>query len=316
MTGEPKRVTTGSVERNPVNPRLFFREEEMDALKESISSHGILVPLVVYESTKKGRYTLLDGERRLKCAVELGLRYIPVNVTRRPTETENILLMFNIHSLREQWDPYTIAMALDRLIAALGIRSSRELSALTGFSVGSINRSKKLLRLPAKYLDALKGELSKPKAKQQLTEDFFLEASDAIAAIRKYQPALYAEFDHETLMEEFVARRISGALDNIVDLRVVADVANYERSGLSEAKSYSLLRRIVTTPDIALGDIYAELIEHNKQANTIISQVRKLADAIESLDIGELNATTVAGLREAIGDLQGVLRRVRTRLAD
>lgn len=315
VSAQTKRVSTQSIQRNPLNPRLFFREEEMDALKESISAHGILVPLVVYQSGDGAHYTLLDGERRLKCAQELGLGEVPVNVTQEPSETENILLMFNIHSLREQWDPYTIALALNTLMTKLAIRSSRELSALTGFSVGSINRSKKLLKLPPKYLDALRHELVKPKSKQQLTEDFFLEATDAVTAIRKHQPALYKEYG-ESLMDEFVERRQAGALPNIVDLRVVADVANYQRSGLTEEKSHELLRKIVTRRNVGLRELYSDLIEHNKQAKSVISQVLKVAEGLRDLDVDELNATTRAELREALFELQKSIRYVRARVVD
>src|SRR6266446_5816638 len=163
MSAKPLKVATKAIQPNEFNPRMFFREQEMDALKESISHLGILVPLVVYAGAKSGQYILIDGERRLRCAQELGMRTVPVSLTEAPSDVENILLMFNIHSLREQWDTYTIAIALDSLMLSLGTRSSRELSALTGFSVGSINRSKKLLRLPARYLQQLRIELQKPK---------------------------------------------------------------------------------------------------------------------------------------------------------
>ncbi len=161
-TGRPQLVRTKQISPNPLNPRIFFRQEEMDALKDSIARIGIMVPLIVYpDRMDPKKFILLDGERRLKCAHELGLHEVPVNVTETPSDTENMLRMFNIHSLREQWDQFIIAIALLGLMKKLKTSSSRELSTLTGFTVGSINRSKKLLRLPKRHLNMLKEELKK-----------------------------------------------------------------------------------------------------------------------------------------------------------
>ena len=67
---DPQRL-----QRNPENPRLIFREDELAALQESIRNQGILVPLTVYADGR--RLVLLDGERRWRCAVKLGLHRVP-----------------------------------------------------------------------------------------------------------------------------------------------------------------------------------------------------------------------------------------------
>lgn len=287
----------------------------MDALKDSISRLGILVPLVVYESSD-GAFTLLDGERRLKCATELGLREVPVSVTSAPSETDNILLMFNIHSLREQWDPYTIAIALEKLMKALGTRSSRELSALTGFSVGSINRSKKLLRLPEKYREQLREELGKPKAQQLLTEDFFLELSDAVSAIRRHQPSLLRQVTEDDLMDAFVERRQRGELQNIVDLRAVTDVANYDRSGISQERSLALLERIVSDEAASLNALHDEVLESNKQVRAIIGTVGRLTSALSEISADTVSSTSAAGLLAAFSALREQMDRLASELGD
>lgn len=57
------------LQRNPENPRLIFRADDLQHLEDSIKARGILVPLTVYEDA--GNYFIMDGERRWRCAMRL-----------------------------------------------------------------------------------------------------------------------------------------------------------------------------------------------------------------------------------------------------
>ena len=63
---------------NPYQPRKDFDPEALEALKQSISTHGLLQPVVVRD-TGDG-YQLIAGERRLRAAKEVGWTEIPVHV--------------------------------------------------------------------------------------------------------------------------------------------------------------------------------------------------------------------------------------------
>jgi ParB/RepB/Spo0J family partition protein len=91
------------LKRNEDNPRLIFRQEDMDALEKSIADQGILVPLTVYQEGK--HYRLLDGERRWRCALKLGLPIVPTLIQPRPERLQNIMMMFAIHHARKDWFP-------------------------------------------------------------------------------------------------------------------------------------------------------------------------------------------------------------------
>jgi ParB/RepB/Spo0J family partition protein len=71
-------------------------QDELDSLKGSISKVGVLVPLTVYKNTRnvpKGQYIILDGERRWRCAKQLGMETIPANIIDEPEDiTQNIYL--------------------------------------------------------------------------------------------------------------------------------------------------------------------------------------------------------------------------------
>src|SRR5438132_13001827 len=104
QVGELARIDPHVIGRNPNNPRRFFNDERLDLLRTSLQEIDVLVPLIVYpHPLEQGRYILMDGERRWRCALDLGLSTVPVNVISAPTPLENLLQMFNIHSVREDW---------------------------------------------------------------------------------------------------------------------------------------------------------------------------------------------------------------------
>src|ERR1041384_38610 len=158
-----REIAPDKIRRNPDNPRIFFRDQELDALTASIKRYGIQVPITVY--AERSHFVLIDGERRWRCATKLNLRSIPALVKPKPSPLENLLLMFNIHALREQWDYLTIARKLPNVIELFQAENDRdpteiELSELTGLTRGQIRRCKFLLDLPDKYRRLLEKELA------------------------------------------------------------------------------------------------------------------------------------------------------------
>ncbi len=184
-------IPIAHIDRNPENPRLIFRSGEMEELLESIRRYGVQVPVSVY---KEGRnYVLIDGERRWYCCRKLGKDTIPALIQSKPTQLTNLLLMFNIHALREQWDLLTIAMKVPRVVSLLEKElerkpTEREISAHTGLKRSVIRRSRLLADLPNKYKEDMLDELKKPKPEQKLTEDLFIEMERALKTVERAIP--------------------------------------------------------------------------------------------------------------------------------
>ena len=208
MTTSPARrhlreISPDRIRRNSENPRLFFRAEEMDTLLASIRRYGIQVPITVYADGDY--YVLIDGERRWRCATKLNLPRVPALIQSKPSELENILLMFNIHALREQWDYLTIANKLPAIVDLFRSQNAdsepneQELSDLTGLTRGQVRRCRFLLDLPASYRKELEGELLKPKSLQILSEDFFIEMERALKTVKE---GFVAALQNTTLLVE------------------------------------------------------------------------------------------------------------------
>ncbi|MEN6452521.1 MAG: ParB/RepB/Spo0J family partition protein, partial [Thermoguttaceae bacterium] len=72
------RVNVRQIDSNPSQPRQEFDRKELQSLAESISTHGLLQPVVVRRV--RDRYQLVAGERRLRAAIQAGWTDVPVNV--------------------------------------------------------------------------------------------------------------------------------------------------------------------------------------------------------------------------------------------
>ncbi len=195
----------------------------MEALLLSINQIGIQVPLTVYKDGVG--YRLIDGERRWRCAIKLNMPEVPVLVQDKPSEMENLILMYNIHALREQWDYLTIASKLSRIEDLLeheiGHRpTERDLSQKTGLSVGQIRRCRLLMTLPEKDRDLLSKELDKPKSQQKFSEDFFIELQKSLKTIERRLPELREDIGE--MRETFIKKYENDVIGAVTDFRLLA----------------------------------------------------------------------------------------------
>ena len=84
-------IPVEKIDRNPENPRIVFRPAEMETLQESISQHGVQVPISVFRKDK--RFVLIDGERRWRCCLKLNQKTIPALVQEEPDPLKNLLVV-------------------------------------------------------------------------------------------------------------------------------------------------------------------------------------------------------------------------------
>ena len=99
--GTLETLRIDQLKASPNNPRRLFDPEPLAALKASIQTHGVLVPLTVFKLPGQEKYGIIDGERRFRCCQELAVEKpaigIPVNIVDPPTDMARLIYMFNIH---------------------------------------------------------------------------------------------------------------------------------------------------------------------------------------------------------------------------
>jgi len=280
---EVGRISPDLIDVNPLNPRLIFNEKEDFTLLESIDEVGILVPLSVFPD-KPGRFTLLDGERRLRCARRLNLKTVPVIKIPKPTKIENILRMFNIHNIRERWKLMPTALRLGVLLEEENFRekSAREIGRLTGLTISTVNRCIELLKLDKKYQNMILEyyRLGEPKD-FKFSEDFFLEINRALNSIRKFQREIYDDYTRSGLIDRFVEKRKNNILKDVIDFRKIRDIIGVTRKGASEEVVRKTLRKLLDNTKFTIQQAYEESAEPIIQAKNIEDLCRKLVGQLE-----------------------------------
>lgn len=292
---------TGQIEPNPENPRLIFHEDELETLSQSISKQGILVPLTVYQEGKK--YIILDGERRWRCSLRLGLSSVPVIVQPKPDRMTNLMMMFAIHNARRDWDPLPTALKLEQLEHEFKKRhgttpTETELCGIASLPRGEVRRLKKLLGLPAYYRKELLAELEKPRSQQTLTVDHVIETTAGVEALEKRSIITHEEA--EPLRQAIIQKFRSKTIDNTVAPRKLANLARaVERKEITIESARKSVLKLQTKPNYTIQDVYEETVaqadlEHG--VDQLASRLMLKLDELADRDVG-LSKKTVDVLK-------------------
>lgn len=307
-TGKLAEIPVDRIKSNPDNPRLTFRQGELEELQESIRRYGVQVPIAVF---KRGSdYMLIDGERRWRCASKLNLKTIPALVQQEPDPLQNLLLMFNIHALREQWDLLTIALKLPKIIGLLKnelgkIPSEIELSAKTGLSRGVIRRCRLLTDLPKKYQDMLLEELKKPKSKQALSEDLFIEMEKSLKTVMRAMPDVIQNKDHAR--QVFLKKYKDKVIDNIVDFRKIAKIARAKTVDADPDKAKAAIRRLITDPAYSITQAWTETVSDAYAERDIVSRIEHLLVKLDEVQGEVIDDDVKEKLEELVDRAKAIL---------
>ncbi|MCI0677376.1 MAG: ParB/RepB/Spo0J family partition protein [Phycisphaerales bacterium] len=281
-------IPPDKIRANPDNPRLIFREAEMAALLESISTVGIQVPLTVYAS--HNHYVLLDGERRWRCARKLNLAEVPAIVQPKPSRLENILNMFNIHNVRVDWDPLPMALKLaevKKMLEADGRSSTpKDLAGITGVSLNAVKRAFEILALPAKYRKLLMREAEKPRDQQAVTADLFLEINKVRQTIKKYVPQVFDEVSEPQFVDSLVNKYKTGVIRNVVGVRDISKIARAERAGKRGDDVRPVLVKLSKDRYYSISQAYKDTVEGAYQARDLGSRAQSLLERLRELPKG------------------------------
>ena len=155
------------VEPNPDQPRQDFDEEELQALSESITAHGVIQPLTVRE-LENGYYQIIAGERRWRAARMADLAEIPaVIIEADDKKAMELALIENLQ--RQDLNPVEEALGYQSLIEEYGL-TQEEAASQVGKSRPAVANALRLLGLCPEVLEQLrKGELTSGHARAVLT---------------------------------------------------------------------------------------------------------------------------------------------------
>ena len=136
-------IVIGLIFANPNQPRKVFDETALRELADSISKHGVIMPIIVNKSGD--RYMIIAGERRWRASKLAGLKKVPVIIkTYNERQIKEISLIENLQ--REDLNPIEAATAMRSLMDDYGL-TQEDLADRIGKSRPAIANTLRLLSL-------------------------------------------------------------------------------------------------------------------------------------------------------------------------
>lgn len=171
------KLKLNDIEPNRAQPRKSFDEQALEELANSISTHGVIQPLLV-RPLADGGYQLIAGERRWRASRMAGLTEVPV-VIREMSDSEAMELALVENLQREDLNPIEEAQGLALLMETYGL-TQEQAAKRVGKSRPAVANSMRLLSLPQDVLAMVeRGELSAGHARTILA----LENAGQITAL-------------------------------------------------------------------------------------------------------------------------------------
>jgi len=166
-----KLLSVNALQRGKFQPRDDIDPDTLNELADSITSQGVIQPLVVRKVTYD-KYEIIAGERRWRAAKIAGLDEVPVIV--REIDDQVALAIGLIENIqRESLTPLEEARALQKLIEDFKM-THEEISHVVGRSRSAVSNLIRLLQLNElvkKLLGSGKIEMGHARALLPLKED-------------------------------------------------------------------------------------------------------------------------------------------------
>ncbi len=160
-------INISSLSPNPDQPRRHFEQSDLEELAQSIQTHGIIQPSLVYQDGEN--HYIIAGERRCRAASMLNLATVPVVIMEKPSK-QNLLEMALLENIqRKDLSPIEEAKAYQTLIEDFSCTHEIIAQSL-GKSRAHVSNMVRILKLPIGVIDMIStGKISTGHAKILLT---------------------------------------------------------------------------------------------------------------------------------------------------
>lgn len=136
MEGQLREISLELVDDNPFNPRPQHEYTDIQSLRESMASQGLLCPIQVRER-KDGRFQLIYGHRRVRAARSLNWKTIRAEiVSLSDRQMFEAALVENVQ--RQDLSDFQKGLAFKRLHEQFGVRLE-DIAKIVGYSREHVN---------------------------------------------------------------------------------------------------------------------------------------------------------------------------------
>lgn len=285
-TGSLRILNTTDIKPSQINPRKLFDDEPMQDLLNSIREHGVLVPITVFQVKAQSKYSILDGERRYRCCLELEKEgrdvKIPANIVVPPTKVAGLIYMFSIHNLREQWELMPTALSLKIVAQELGETDTVKLSRLTGLGQAQIERCKILLEYPEEFQN-----LSiDPDPKTRIPANFWIEAHPILELCHTLLPDLYLQLGRDGITRKLVEKYQAKKIKSVIHFRRIMEAFELTETPEQKESLANKLREFILDTSLETRAVFDVFVMDNKRIQTA---VKACDDFVSRLDRSKLD---------------------------
>jgi ParB family transcriptional regulator, chromosome partitioning protein len=156
--GKPREIPLDQIDRNPFQTRSHVNEEQLAELAASISSNGVVQPILV-RPLPNGRFQLIAGERRWRASQLAGKATIPA-ILRQVSDEQAMEITIVENLQRADLNAMEQARAFERLSREFHM-TQEQMAVRTGKDRATVANFLRLLRLPSTVQTRVEsGELS------------------------------------------------------------------------------------------------------------------------------------------------------------
>ncbi len=305
---------------NPQNPRRIFDREPLKVLEDSIRNNGILVPLTVYLEPRTQQHYILDGERRWRCAEAIETDEnepkkvpIPANVVDPPDRVANILWMFNIHNLREQWELMPTALSLEVLMKGLNENDDERLAELTKVSVPQIKRCKVLLSYDKKY----HAMMMDPSPEKRIKANFFIELHPVLDLYMGLPKQDRGGKTRDELIEHFLRLYQARKIPSVIHFRRILEAHDFTKeNGKTDDIKYERFlvaaRQLVSSQKDSIRKLFDPLTAEDKSVENAKALCEEFVGEMKKLPVEHV--INRAQLRKALAAVKEYVTNLLTKL--
>lgn len=287
-------IPTDSIIKNENNPRKepSFTPEQLESLRHSINTHGVLQPVLV-EPYDQDMYLLIEGERRWWSAKLEGIQELPAIVVNRMSEHDEVVVMFNIHTQHKGWEMAEELAAIRNLKSKNGHLSDEELATELGMSVATLRDRLRVLGMG----EAVVVEIGKGKIEYSAA----LRANQAANRIARTRPQLATKLGGPKAIEGQLLRKAKQRPRGISQ-----ELVQY-KDELGDPRSMpdEVVEEYLVDPQRTMGEVLHRhrSVEQQIRMDELAQKVRRLEREIRAFTVERAARETLRELRRALGEL-------------
>lgn len=147
-----KYLDTKKILPNRAQPRIEFKDEELEELAESIAENGLLQPITV-RKLSQSRYELISGERRLRAFNHLKIDKVPCIIINCDDKQSSVFALIE-NLQRSNLNAFEEAEAIYKLMKRLNI-TQEEMAKKLGKRQSTVANKLRILKLTSEERDKI-----------------------------------------------------------------------------------------------------------------------------------------------------------------